>query len=100
MEEKKNFSRFGVVLTLFGVAVLLIRWRYISLMLLTPDTIINPAQRTVVERGPILDRNGRILAIQTELESVTAWKPEMDDLDDTAELLAPIIAMSAQIDGQ
>jgi cell division protein FtsI (penicillin-binding protein 3) len=96
MEEKKNFSRFGVVLILFGIAVLLILWRYISLMLLTPDTIINPAQRTVVERGPILDRNGRILAIQTELESVTAWKPEMDSLDDTAELLAPVIALSAQ----
>ena len=69
MEEKKNYSRFGVILILFGIAVLLILWRYISLMLLTPDTAMNPAQRPVVERGPILDRNGRILAIQTELDS-------------------------------
>ena len=96
MEEKKNFSRFGVVLILIGIAVLLILWRYISLMLLTPDTIVNPAQRPVVERGPILDRNGRILAIQTELESVTAWKPEMDDVEAAAALLAPIIEMPAQ----
>ena len=96
MKEKKNFSRFGAVLILLGIAVLLILWRYISLMLLTPDTIVNPAQRPVVERGPILDRNGRILAIQTELESVTAWKPEMDDIEAEAELLAPIIALPAQ----
>ncbi len=95
MEEKKNYSRFGVILILFGIAVLLILWRYISLMLLTPDTAMNPAQRPVVERGPILDRNGRILAIQTELESVTAWKPEMDDVEAAAELLAPIIAVPA-----
>ncbi len=96
MEEKKKFSRFGVVLILFGITVLLILWRFISLMLLTPDTLKNPAQRTVVERGPILDRNGRILAIQTELDSVTAWKPEMDDPGSVAELLAPVIGMPVQ----
>ncbi len=93
MEQKKNLSRLGVVLILLGIAVLLILWRYISLMLLTPDTLENPAQRTAVERGPILDRNGRILAIQTELDSVTAWRPEIESSDEVASLLSPILKM-------
>ena len=69
MKEKRNTSRLGVVIMFFGIAVLLIVWRYLSLMLLTPKDLENPAQRPVVERGAILDRNGRILAIQTELDS-------------------------------
>ncbi len=96
MEEKKNLSRLGVVLILLGIAVLLILWRYISLMLLTPDAMENPAQQTVVERGPILDRNGRILAIQTELDSVTVWKPEVESQDEIASLLSPVIEMAEQ----
>jgi cell division protein FtsI (penicillin-binding protein 3) len=94
MEEKRNFSRLSVVLLVFGIAVLLILWRYISLMLLTPEIQQNPAQRAVVERGPILDRNGRILAIQTELDSVTVWKPEMEDRDSVAALLATALDMT------
>ena len=94
MEERRTFSRLGVVLLVFGIVVLLILWRYISLMLLTPEIQQNPAQRAVVERGPILDRNGRILAIQTELDSVTVWKPEMEDRDSVAALLAPALDMT------
>ncbi len=94
MEEKKNLSRLGIVLLVIGIAVLLIMWRYISLMLLTPETQQNPAHGAVVERGPFLDRNGRILAIQTELDSVTVWKPEMEDRDAAAALLAAVLDMS------
>ncbi len=96
MEEKKNFSRLGVVLILLGTVVLLILWRYISLMLLTPETVQNPAHRTVVERGPILDRNGRILAIQTQLDSVTVWKPEVENEEEIASLLAPVLEMTKE----
>ncbi|MBN1686366.1 MAG: transpeptidase family protein [Spirochaetales bacterium] len=96
MEEKKNFSRLGVVLIILGIAVLLILWRYISLMLLTPNEIENPARQPVVERGPILDRNGRILAIQTELDSVTAWKPEIESNEEIAAQLAPVLGIPEQ----
>ncbi|MAG13882.1 MAG: peptidoglycan glycosyltransferase [Spirochaetales bacterium] len=64
-------------------------------MLLTPEIQQNPARRTTVERGPILDRNGRILAIQTELYSVTAWKPEIEDRNRIIDVLGPIIGMDA-----
>ncbi|MCF7929323.1 MAG: transpeptidase family protein [Spirochaetales bacterium] len=42
-------------------------------------------------RGPILDRNGRILAIQTKLSSVTAWTPNIIDPEETAERLAGLL---------
>ncbi len=47
----------------------------------------------VVERGPILDRNGRILAVQTQLETVWAWRPEVEDPATVAAELAPLIGM-------
>jgi cell division protein FtsI (penicillin-binding protein 3) len=52
-----------------------------------------PEQR--VERGPILDRNGRILAIQTRLYNVSAWKPNVEDPADCARILSEILDMDA-----
>ncbi len=49
-----------------------------------------------VERGPILDRSGRILAIQTRLYSVTAWLPNVEDPRKTADILAPILGMDTR----
>jgi len=56
-----------------------------------------PPPRTVdgkpipTERGPILDRNGRILAIQTELDTVTAWMPNIPDVPGAASELAGVL---------
>jgi len=41
-----------------------------------------------VERGPILDRNGRLLALQTELNSIEAWLPNLENPEETARLLS------------
>ena len=91
--EPRKLGRFGAVLILIGIVILVIIWRYISLMLLTPDIQQNPARRAAVERGPLLDRNGRILAIQTELYSVTSWKPEIEDSNQIIDTLWPVIGM-------
>lgn len=50
------------------------------------------AERTVV-RGPILDRYGHVLAIETELDTVIAWTPDVDDPDSVAAILAPILLL-------
>jgi cell division protein FtsI (penicillin-binding protein 3) len=50
-----------------------------------------------IARGPILDRNGRLLAVQTRLGNVTAWRPEIRDLDETVRLLAPVLLMAEDI---
>jgi cell division protein FtsI (penicillin-binding protein 3) len=52
--------------------------------------------RTFTERGPILDRNGRILALQTRLGNITLWRPDMEDSAALAKELAPILEIPAQ----
>jgi len=47
------------------------------------------------ERGPIVDRNGHILAIQTQLGNVTLWRPEVQDIQVTAEELGPLVGIDS-----
>jgi cell division protein FtsI (penicillin-binding protein 3) len=54
---------------------------------------VNPS-RNLIERGPITDRNGRILALQTRLANISAWRPEITDLDAFCRDLAPILGYS------
>jgi cell division protein FtsI (penicillin-binding protein 3) len=44
-----------------------------------------------VERGAILDRRGRILAITTRHQNVSAWAPGITDPPGTAELLGSVL---------
>lgn len=48
-----------------------------------------------MERGNIYDRFGRLLAGTVILHSVTAWMPHVQDPDESAELLAPILSLRA-----
>ncbi len=48
-----------------------------------------------IERGPILDRKGRILAIQTRLDSVTAWRPSVTHPMEESELLGSILRLES-----
>ena len=78
---------FGIV-TLVAIAIVL---QFFIVMLFAPDQPEAVATPVNVERGPIFDRNGRILAIQTQLDSVTAWRPDITAPQETAELIAPIL---------
>ncbi len=65
---------------------------YADIMVLRPDAVRPVGTRGIgVERGPILDRNGRILALQTELYTVSAWVPYVRNPDTTAVELAQIM---------
>jgi len=46
-----------------------------------------------LQRGAIYDRNGKLMAIQTKLDSVTGWIPEFKDPERTANLLADILSL-------
>ncbi len=78
------------IFTVFtALVIFIITAKYLSVMLFSfssDDAFIN--EKPMVERGPILDRNGRILAIQTRLYSVTAWIPGIIDKEKTAEILS------------
>lgn len=85
-------GRFIVFVSLFALFILLIYVRYAQLMLFPERANQNIDKNNLIERGPILDRNGTILAMQTRLGNITVWKPEaMKTLEQSAKLLAPLV---------
>lgn len=96
MREKsdKGRRRFLFFISVTGLFVAALIWQYISIMLVggRPDEISTLAQ-PLVERGPILDRHGKILAIETKLSSVTGWVPHIDNPEETASILGPILGL-------
>jgi cell division protein FtsI (penicillin-binding protein 3) len=52
-------------------------------------------QRSSMERGKILDRNGKVLASQINLYNVYVTPPRREDITDFAMELAPLVDMSA-----
>lgn len=92
--ELRRSRRVATVGLLVLVLAALILLRYAGIMISgAPRTPL--ASTPDMERGPILDRRGRILAIQTRLDTVTAWKPEIENIEQTAALLADILDRDA-----
>lgn len=89
-ERRPRITRMGIsggLLVLFGLIVVV---RYGQVMIPGRETTrATPA--LAVERGPILDRRGRVLAIQTHLDTVTLWRPEVRDVEQTATILGSIL---------
>ena len=70
--------------------------RYATFMIVDGHPSGDPVVRLPeAERGPILDRNGRVLAVTIERDSVTAWAPAVADPHASAELLADILDLTA-----
>jgi len=83
-----------VIFLLLGLIVAFLLVRYGSIMLGPPQEPAEPRPDAApIERGPILDRNGRILAIQTRLDTVWAWRPEIEDPDAVASELARALSL-------
>lgn len=79
---------------------------FIALLLgqLVRLTVILPAREETeaisfaeVDRGPILDRKGRILAVSVRQQTLTAWVPYVKNPEETARLLAPIVGLSSEV---
>ena len=89
--DKNLRNRFLFFCAVTALIIIIVLWKYFSLMVLehTPEEIYNDPQS--VERGPILDRNGYILAIQNQLDSVETWIPYITDAAETAALLSEIL---------
>ncbi|MDR2499722.1 MAG: transpeptidase family protein [Treponema sp.] len=86
-----NRIRFIVFGTLIGMLGFIILTRYGYLMSTPQDIPAVNSPRTFLERGLILDRNGRILALQTRLGNVYVWRPDIHNVDDLCRDLGPII---------
>ena len=92
---KKRFIVFAVILILCAAGVLV---RYAYVMLLEQES--RPSLRTEIisGRGAILDRNGKILAMEILMGNITLWRPSMKNPTYSAELareLAPILEIPA-----
>ena len=96
MVEQRKSNRFFIYLIFVTLLVIVILGRYFYLMVIVPaKDKFESIQLPVVERGPILDRNGRILAISTKLDSVSAWMPDVTEFSKTASDLAEILDLDA-----
>jgi len=83
-----------VVITLLATAVFILgRYAY---YLAKGDSGPSGQPRKAVERGKILDRNGKVLAAQITLYNVYASPPDKEKIPELAADLAPIIDMSAE----
>ncbi|AEF85321.1 penicillin-binding protein [Treponema primitia ZAS-2] len=93
--SQRRFHIFIAIFAILGLGVLV---RYGVLMLSPSGSTGNGnTGQPFVERGPILDRNGRILAIQTRLGNITIWRPDIEDQDVLSRDLAPILNMSPEL---
>jgi cell division protein FtsI (penicillin-binding protein 3) len=90
--KKRRFFIFAFLFALTALALLV---RYGALMLGAAPRPDPPRSRGFGERGPILDRNGRFLALQTRLANISAWRPEIGDPEALSRELAPILEMPA-----
>jgi cell division protein FtsI (penicillin-binding protein 3) len=87
--------RYWLVLGLLGLAALGVLGRYAKLALDPRPGARSPTQ--TVERGVIVDRTGRLLALDTSLYNIAVWKPETRSEDFKAELprLAQVLGLEA-----
>ena len=89
--------RLYVFVSFLSLCFLALIFRYATLMTGLDFPAEGPAVLLPeVERGPILDRNGRVLALTIERDSVTAWVPAVTSPEDSAELLARILDTAAE----
>ncbi|MDR1837970.1 MAG: transpeptidase family protein [Treponema sp.] len=85
--------RYILVFSFMGLFVLYLLIFYARIML---KGELPPASRQRIEfteRGAILDRNGRYLAIQVRFADVSVWRPSITDIDVLSNEIAVILDM-------
>ncbi|MDR0496541.1 MAG: transpeptidase family protein [Treponema sp.] len=90
---KKRFFIFAVLFSLASLAVLS---RYGYLMLVKKYTAVPANSEYPAGRGPILDRNGRLLALETRLGNVSLWKQGMENPEVLCRELSPFLEQTPE----
>jgi cell division protein FtsI (penicillin-binding protein 3) len=86
-------QRFLCVTAILIALVVAVTAKYAALML-RPEQNSRPRSVLTADRGRILDRNGRTLAIQHRIGNVTAWRPQISDPKTLAATLSPVLSMT------
>ncbi|MDR3324925.1 MAG: penicillin-binding protein, partial [Spirochaetaceae bacterium] len=90
---KRRYAVFFAGLILLALYVLV---RYAGLMTNAPAFNPERTARGLAARGPILDRNGRILAIEARFGNISVWRPDIGDKAALARTLSPLLGLSAE----
>ncbi|WP_455381168.1 penicillin-binding protein [Salinispira pacifica] len=94
MERTNIRLRYLIVIALTGVFAAALVYKYASVMLVDrPGAAAGSTTSASTERGPILDRNGKILAIETQLNTVSIWSPNVVDPEETSRLLGEVLSL-------
>ena len=93
-EKIRSKRRLFIFAGALGIAAAALIVQLIHLMIIVPsregsDALVLPQ----VERGAILDRNGRILAVTTREQRVSAWVPGITNASESAALLGHALGM-------
>jgi len=90
MNYKRRYVFFFLVMGLFALYLLI---HYARTMLRGSLPEAQNRSRSFAERGAILDRNGRFLALQTRFANVSVWKPSIPNVEILANELGPLLDM-------
>lgn len=95
MNKEIREFRLKMIFLVLSATALIILFRY-GWIMLGPTEQLKTEDITLprANRGNIFDRNGHILAIQTQLYSVSVWLPDVDDPRETALFLADILELN------
>ncbi len=93
-EKIRSQRRLFIFAGILGLAAIALIVQIFRLMVVTParegsQDLVLPQ----VERGAILDRNGRILAVTTREQRASAWVPGITNASESAALLAKTLGM-------
>ncbi|MDR0539255.1 MAG: PASTA domain-containing protein [Spirochaetaceae bacterium] len=76
--SKGQWLRFFTITIFLSAAAGFLLVKYAHIMLGPRYTAMNNEARLAGDRGFILDRTGRLLAIQTRFGHISVWKPDLD----------------------
>jgi len=97
MNRDTRELRLKIVFIIMALTALLILIRFGWIMLGAEEQLkTEEISLPQAVRGNIYDRQGHILAIQTQLYSVSAWIPDLLDPENSSVLLADILNMDQQ----
>ena len=93
MNNKRRLIIISVAIGLFATYLLI---HYGRLMLGNSPPPAPSQPGSFAERGAILDRNGRLLAMQTRLFDISVWRPSVYNIEVLSGRLAPILGQNPQ----
>jgi len=85
--------RYILVISLMGLFALYLLVHYAKMIIKGAPPSVPRQSAELKERGAILDRNGRFLALQIRFADVSVWRPSIIDIDILSNELSVILDM-------